>query len=862
MTSAIKTQHYLVVFLSTKINFSEIRFGSKVAKNKSFSISPTVFKMSLKNIFIALSLAVYVKSLPLESQSLPKLLDDPVTYRLPNNSIPLRYDLSILSDIDKGIFEFFGIVRIHIRILVPTQRVTLHLSQLSVERIDLLNTDNSILQSNLVFEYEEALEFLIIALPVALELDEEIILDITYNGILRDDGRGFNRQRYIDDDGTDVWYATTMMKATYARYVMPCYDEPGFRAIMGLSIRHAKSYHAISNMPVNNVLDIGSDYVTTTFQDTFQTSSYLFGFAVTYFDYISNNNNQVEQRIYANPEWVAAGYADFALSIAQPIMIAIQEHLNVDYFLPKLDHVAIASQVWNGVENFGLITYRDENILIASADDSSARRNVIKQLAQEISQQWFGVLVPLKWWSSAWLSEGFAKLYGSIIPSIILPDDGYMEEFTVKARERVFIYDNGNLEPMNLYVETPSAVESRFSEILSLKSALVLRMFREALTVETFTKGLTFYLIENFLRPATPEDLHRSLQRAFDEDFPGNEIDIGGLMATWEDQVGYPIVNVQRNNDATILIQERFGGGREIYAIPISFATQSDPDFDDTLPKLWMTGATSNLDDLPEDNWIILNTQLTGYYNVNYDRNNWDSIITQLQNAHEIIPTIHRGQLFLDMQFPLLQESFEMTYGLELLNFLENEREHSVWTRALEVENIFSQRLFGTAVLPDYQNFIRASTQPHLDRLGFSEVEVELPEDAELRKVTANLSCKMLNEDCLNYELEKLLAFIDSDDEVYDFCDGVRLANESVHSQLVAMMLNSTNDRYTYIMNLGCSLDEEILRSFLELVLDDAVDFTRFQCYFLLGETKRQSTMALEITMEFIHEHYLEISRR
>jgi aminopeptidase N len=52
------------------------------------------------------------------------------------------------------------------------------------------------------------------------------------------------------------------------------------------------------------------------------------------------------------------------------------------------------------------------------------------------------------------------------------------------------------------------------------------------------------------------------------------------------------------------------------------------------------------------NNWIIGNIQHSGFYRVNYNQHNWNLLIEQLNNNHELIHPINRGQL-LDDSFNL-----------------------------------------------------------------------------------------------------------------------------------------------------------------------------------------------------------------
>lgn len=269
------------------------------------------------------------------------LADDGLNYRLPNNSIPLRYDLWLKTDVDKEIFEFDGRVKIHLRIVEATNRITLHYRQLTIGQINLLNTDESIAAPNLASELDVTLEFLHITLPTVRQVGEILLIDISYTGILRSDGSGFYRASYTND-GIETWFATTQFEMTDARHAMPCYDEPGIRAETGLQIQHGSRYRAISNMPVKTRDPIdGTDYVTTTFDDTPAMQSYLLAFIISDFGYVSDNDRVTEQRIYANPALIAQGHGDFAVQVVGPILRKLEEHLGVRYPLPKMDHAAI-----------------------------------------------------------------------------------------------------------------------------------------------------------------------------------------------------------------------------------------------------------------------------------------------------------------------------------------------------------------------------------------------------------------------------------------------------------------------------------------------------------------------------------------
>jgi aminopeptidase N len=50
------------------------------------------------------------------------------------------------------------------------------------------------------------------------------------------------------------WLAATQFQESDARHGFPCYDEPAIRSIFSIRITHARSYHALCNMPVKEMI--------------------------------------------------------------------------------------------------------------------------------------------------------------------------------------------------------------------------------------------------------------------------------------------------------------------------------------------------------------------------------------------------------------------------------------------------------------------------------------------------------------------------------------------------------------------------------------------------------------------------------
>lgn len=139
------------------------------------------------------------------------------TFRLPNNTRPLIYEIRINTSIHRGEFFFDGQARITISVQETSRNITLHARQLLILDINLRYLDDSIFDSNLRFTYDSATDFLTIFTDRELEGGTLFLLDIEYVGFLGDfNNRGFFRSSYIDSNTNEThWIASTQFQVRF-----------------------------------------------------------------------------------------------------------------------------------------------------------------------------------------------------------------------------------------------------------------------------------------------------------------------------------------------------------------------------------------------------------------------------------------------------------------------------------------------------------------------------------------------------------------------------------------------------------------------------------------------------------------------
>lgn len=123
-----------------------------------------------------------------------------INYRLPNNTKPESYDITLATNIDQNDFKFSGRVSINFHVVEASYNITIHARQLAIEKIKLSTSFGAVI--NLYqHTYDNVTEFLIIPTQVQLQKDQQYILTVEYSGVLRTDLSGFYRATYINANG-------------------------------------------------------------------------------------------------------------------------------------------------------------------------------------------------------------------------------------------------------------------------------------------------------------------------------------------------------------------------------------------------------------------------------------------------------------------------------------------------------------------------------------------------------------------------------------------------------------------------------------------------------------------------------------
>ena len=238
-----------------------------------------------------------------------------------------------------------------------------------------------------------------------------LVLDLAFSGEISPGMLGFYRSTFTGPDGTPQVLGATQFEAPHARAAFPCFDEPEFKAVFGVTLEVEASLLALSNGSEIDRADLGDGTVRVHFADTIAMSTYLVAWVVGPLEITEPvDAGGVAVRVAHVP---GKGHLTaFALDLAAFTIPFFADYYGIPHPGPKCDLVALPDFSFGAMENLGCVTFRETRLLVdpeqATLDEMAAAALTI---VHEIAHMWFGDLVTMKWWNGIWLNEEIGRAH-------------------------------------------------------------------------------------------------------------------------------------------------------------------------------------------------------------------------------------------------------------------------------------------------------------------------------------------------------------------------------------------------------------------------------------------------------------------
>ena len=205
-----------------------------------------------------------------------------------------------------------------------------------------------------------------------------------------------------------------------------------------------------------------------------------------------------------------SGQGALALEATSGLVDALASWFGIPYPYDKLDIVAVPDFAAGAMENAGLVTFREELLLLDPARASvRARRSQALVIAHELAHQWFGDLVTAAWWDDLWLNEGFAtwmewRIVDQWKPSFGARTDAVVDQLGVMDLDAL-----ASARAVRQPVVSTSEAQEAFDGITYEKGAAVLSTIERWIGEEAFQRGVRDYLTSNAFQSVHADRLLR-----------------------------------------------------------------------------------------------------------------------------------------------------------------------------------------------------------------------------------------------------------------------------------------------------------------------------------------------------------------
>ena len=699
--------------------------------------------------------------------------------RLFNNFKPSNYNISL--NINEANNTFSGVVNVEGKLSDFSDKLLLHSKDLEILNININGQQTSWQLNNDEIE---------MALPKNTNINEEIITTISYNGKITDGMHGLY-PAYFKHNGETKKIFATQFESHHAREMFPCVDEPEAKATFDLTVTTAPDISVLSNQPVS-WQRVENNRLVTSFKTTPKMSTYLLAIVAGELVKKSGKTKDgVEVSVYAS---VAQNSEDltFALENTLKLIEFYNEYFETPYPLEKSDQVALPDFSSGAMENWGLITYRESVLLAGKNTDIDTRQEIVKVIAHELSHQWFGNLVTMKWWNDLWLNESFAKMIEYFATDAIHPNWNIWQDFSSTEIPYSLNRDSlDGIQPVRSEVNHPDEISSLFDgAIVYAKGGHLLYMIKNFIGDEAFRNGLRSYFKKYAYKNTIGDNLWDELSKSSGQD-------ISSLMNTWIDQSGFPVIHAKLQNNEITLTQEQFFIGKhkesqKLWPIPLNSNCQKAP--------VLMTQKSISFPQ--SDELFLLNQNNASHFITNYSNKLRQEILNAIKNNH--LSDVFKIQ-FLNESMLLAQAGY-LSYPdlIDTLIAFENETNEQVWN--IMASLLISLRKFvinnKKAELQLKKLSYKLASQ-EFARLGFTPINNEEENDTKLRSIILSLTLYSENKKAIDFTIATA-----KNEDVNNIDAEIRAL------VLSGAIKNSTDNRlFTQLINLYPNTNDPNLRS-------------------------------------------------
>ena len=667
-----------------------------------------------------------------------KSAEAPPLTRLPDWAVPESYDLSIKSNPDQS--DYRGTVTIAVDLKKAANHLWLHGKDLKVSSVTITDahgrTRAGKYDGDVTAEAEKAgvarVDFGTTLQPQKVKLKFDFTAP--YNGTLQ----GYYKVVFAGNA-----YLQTQMEPISARLAFPCFDEPGFKVPLNLSLTIPAADKAVANAAETGSKPAGAGWKTVTFAQTKPLPTYLYAWAVGPWDIV--DGPAIPPNEWRSTPVPVRGIAtkgngpklQRALAMVPAIIEHEEAYYGFGYPFGKLDLAALPDFSAGAMENAGLVTFRDWLLLLDKDSAPSAVRSSFNVIAHELAHQWTGDTVTLDWWNDIWLNESFATWMQQKIEGEIHPDWHAHLDRIMGGQEAMQNDSLASARMIRQPITGNGDIETAFDGITYQKGAAVLGMFENFVGAQVFQKGMQAYIKAHAFGNANAGDLVDAIATA-----AGKGEAFRKAFKSFLNQNGVPLVATRldcKPKGAAVLelTQSRYlplgssGDPNRLWGVPVCvrFPNGAQCQMLDTKT------ASMKIDGDQCPAWYMPNANGDGYYRYEMaraDRAALTKVIAQRSDGEQLA--------FADsVDAAFLRGDMDASEALAAMRELAPSKVRQIALAPLDtIEWIYDHEAQTDAQKTAVREAVAKSYLPRLEALGYQRRDGESADDVLLRSSLAN----------------------------------------------------------------------------------------------------------------------------
>lgn len=802
---------------------------------------------------------------------------------LPSTIVPYRYDITITPDLNAYTFTGEETVGLETSkdINEGCKEITMHAKELCFISCSFSIKDGSPVEAVEIRVNLKATTVTFV-FPSAIPGDNKLSLKISYTGFLNNQMAGFYRSSYTNIKGEKKIMASTQFEALDARRAFPCWDEPDRKAVFGLTLVVPVDLLAFSNMPESSCKSSclegsGNIVKELTFMDSPLMSTYLLAFVIGDFDFVQDmTKHGVVVRVYTPPGKSQSGL--FALDCAVRCLDLYDDFFGMPYPLPKLDMVAIPEFAMGAMENWGCVTYREVDLLIAETASSSQKQRVAIVVCHELAHQWFGNLVTMKWWDDLWLNEGFASWTENYAIDTLYPQWKMWDQFTTSSFASALRLDAlRSSHPIQVPIAHAEEVEEVFDAISYCKGASVIRMIRAVIGLKFFQSGLANYMKKHQYGNTETFDLWSAWEQV-------SKLPIQEMMTSWTEQMGFPLLKVTKETwtptQVTLELEQSWflsdgsplsdEDTKKVWCIPILTCTSNGTQSDITLMREKTATITIPLSS-PSD-FVKLNAGQEVPMRIFASKTMLERLAPAIQQ--KTLSSCDRAGILLDAYALVKAAQMSPSVLITLLSNYTNETEAVVWQAIEDVliglNTIISndEKLHGK-----YESFAQTIVLKLTEIVSWEPSPTK--PDEHLTSLLRGILLRLLNVFCYKHDSVKEEACTRFNTFITDPTNHKVLPSDIRSSVFSIVLKNATTnkeydslkeyfntatdnaDKKLVLTSIGSIHDPKLKVQTMEWTLSGSIKIQDF--FYPMGSVHRSSTIGRDITYQYFITNFDKI---